>query len=80
MTSWHEFSPPYLNESKYRSTLRDMKHFYLSWTFWFGVTQIAMAGVGYLSGLMDPQACLALAITGATSIGLRAKTSKAITL
>lgn len=49
-----------------------------SWTFWFGALQIALAGVGYMSGLMDPQACLALFLTGSGSVGLRFKTTAPI--
>jgi hypothetical protein len=49
-----------------------------SWTFWFGALQIALAAVGYVSGLMDPQAAFALFVTGAGSIGLRIKTQAPI--
>ena len=47
-----------------------------SWTFWFGALQIALAVVGFLSGQMDQGAALTLATTGATTIGLRLKTSQ----
>jgi hypothetical protein len=49
-----------------------------SWTFWFGVCQIALAGVGYLSGLMEPMESFTLFTTGAGSIGLRLKTTAQI--
>lgn len=50
-----------------------------SWTFWFGLAQIALAVCGYFSGNLDGQAAMALVTTGLGSIGLRFKTSQPIT-
>ncbi len=36
------------------------KPFFTSWTMWFGMTQIALAVVGYLSGLMPVDQCYTL--------------------
>ena len=49
-----------------------------SWTFWFGALQIALAGVGFFSGIMTTQEASTLFVTGITSIGLRAKTSEPV--
>lgn len=49
-----------------------------SWTFWFGALQVALALVGFVSGLMDQQASFTLLITGLGSIGFRFKTSEPI--
>lgn len=52
-----------------------MKTFFTSKTMWFGILQLAFAGVGLLFGWIDSQTASALALTGAASIGLRFKTT-----
>lgn len=49
-----------------------------SWTFWFGLAQIALAIAGYFSGNMGETEALTLATTGMASIGLRLKTTQPI--
>lgn len=49
-----------------------------SWTFWFGVSQIALALFGFLSGNMDQQTAFTLLVTGFSTIGLRLKTTQPI--
>lgn len=49
-----------------------------SWTFWFGLLQVLLGGVGLVSGLMDQQTSFALIITGMGAIGLRLKTEAPI--
>lgn len=49
-----------------------------SWTFWFGFCQIALAGVGFLSGLMESMEAFTLLTTGLATIGLRLKTATPI--
>lgn len=49
-----------------------------SWTFWFGLLQILLGGVGLVSGLLDQQAAFALILTGVGSIGLRFKSTEPI--
>lgn len=56
------------------------KTFYKSWTFWFGVAQVATAATGFFSGNMDAQTAQALLVTGLATIGLRFKTTSGITL
>jgi hypothetical protein len=49
-----------------------------SWTFWFGLLQIALGAVGFLSGLMDHSTAISLITTGIGTIGFRLKTSQPI--
>jgi hypothetical protein len=49
-----------------------------SWTFWFGIAQIAMAIFGFLSGNVDQQGAMTLLATGLGTIGLRLKTTGGI--
>lgn len=49
-----------------------------SWTFWFGLCQIALGVVGMVSGLLDQQAAFTLIVTGFGSIGLRLKTTQPV--
>ncbi len=58
--------------------MNDSKTLITSWTFWFGLLQIALAIVGWVSGLMDQQAALALFGTGIGTVGFRLKTSQPI--
>ena len=55
-----------------------MKSFLTSKTIWFGIAQIVFGGIGYFTGWITPDASTALVVTGATSIGLRFKTSQPI--
>ncbi len=55
-----------------------MKSFFSSRTMWFGVAQIAFGAVGYFTGWLDQNTAVGLITLGATSIGLRFKTTKAI--
>ena len=57
-----------------------MKHAFTSWSFWFGICQIAFGAVGYFSGMMSHAEALGLLGTGATTVGLRFKTTQPITL
>lgn len=54
------------------------KSIFSSWTFWFGVAQIAYGVVGYFSGNLDQASAWTLVTTGAGTIGLRFKTSQPI--
>lgn len=54
------------------------KSLFVSYTFWFGVAQIVLAALGFMSGQMDSQASLALATTGIGTIGFRLKTNTGI--
>lgn len=54
------------------------KSIFASWTIWFGICQILLGAVGFLSGKMDHQASLDLIVTGAGTIGFRFKTSQPI--
>ena len=56
------------------------KSLFKSWTFWFGAIQIALGGVGLVSGLMNQEAAFALIATGFGSIGLRMKTTQPVSL
>lgn len=58
--------------------MHDTKTLVSSWTFWFGLAQIALGGIGYLSALMEPMEAIALMTTGLGAIGLRLKTDKPI--
>lgn len=49
-----------------------------SWTFWFGIAQVALGAIGYVSGLMDPSTASALVLTGIGTIGFRLKTTQPI--
>lgn len=51
------------------------KNIFASWTIWFGLLQLALGGVGYISGLMSPTEALTLITTGAGTVGFRFKTS-----
>lgn len=55
-----------------------MKSIFKSWTIWFGILQVALAVVGYLSGLMASSEAWTLLVTGLASLGLRLKTSQPI--
>jgi hypothetical protein len=55
-----------------------MKNILSSWTIWFGILQIALGAIGWVSGLMQSTEALTLITTGATSIGLRFKTTQPI--
>lgn len=50
-----------------------------SWTFWFGLAQLFLGGIGLISGLMDSTAAFALITTGIGTIGFRLKTNGPIT-
>lgn len=56
------------------------KSLFSSWTFWFGVAQIVLAGLGFLSGQMDQTSALTLATTGIGTIGLRYKTTQPVSI
>lgn len=56
------------------------KSIFASWTFWFGLLQLALGGVGFISGQLDQTAAFALVVTGAGSIGLRIKTTQPVGL
>lgn len=49
-----------------------------SWTIWYGILQVALGIVGWISGKMDPTAAQTLIITGAGTIGFRFKTTDPI--
>lgn len=54
------------------------KNIFASWTVWFGVLQIALAGVGFMSNMMDSAQASTLAITGLGTLGFRFKTTDPI--
>lgn len=54
------------------------KNIFSSWTIWFGILQLALAGVGLVSGMMDISEAGTLAVTGLGTIGLRFKTTTAL--
>lgn len=56
----------------------DSKPLLYSWSFWFGLLQILLGGVGFLSGKMGQAEALGLLGLGVTNIGLRAKTTQPI--
>jgi len=56
------------------------KNILTSWTFWFGLLQVALGAVGLVSGLMDSAQAYTLIMTGAGAIGLRIKTSGPVSL
>lgn len=49
-----------------------------SWTFWFGLLQVLLGAVGWLSGLMQTTEALTLVTTGIGTIGLRVKTTQPV--
>lgn len=49
---------------------------WFSWTIWFGILQIALGAVGYISGMMSQAEALTLITTGAGTVGLRFKTTQ----
>lgn len=51
-----------------------------SWTFWFGVAQIAVGVFGALSKNLDQQAAYAMIVTGLGTIGFRFKTEGPVSL
>lgn len=57
----------------------DAKHFLTSWTIWFGILQVLLGGVGFISGQMNTEAALALVSTGIGTIGFRIKTTQPVT-
>lgn len=58
--------------------MEDAKHFLTSWTVWFGILQIASAGVGYMAGFIAAPEAMTLFMTGLGTIGLRIKTTQPI--
>lgn len=54
------------------------KSIFKSWTIWFGLAQLLLGGIGWISGLMDHGEALTLITTGAGTIGLRFKTTTPI--
>jgi hypothetical protein len=56
------------------------KSIFASWTFWFGVAQIVVAGLGFLSGNMGQSQALTLAVTGFGTIGFRIKTTQPVSI
>lgn len=58
--------------------MQNSKALLSSWTFWFGALQIALAAVGWFSGLMDQSSAATLFTTGISTIGLRLKTTQPI--
>lgn len=55
-----------------------MKNIFASWTIWYGLLQLSLGAVGYVSGLMDHSASVSLMLTGLGTIGFRLKTSQPI--
>lgn len=47
-------------------------------TFWFGVAQIAVGGLGLFFGILDQQLAMGLIVTGLGTIGFRLPTSRPI--
>lgn len=58
--------------------MQNAKPLIASWTFWFGLAQIATGAFGLLSGVLDQTAAFALIVTGLGSIGLRLKTDQPV--
>lgn len=56
------------------------KNIFTSWTFYFGLLQIALGVVGSISGLADNGESWTLVITGLASIGFRLKTNGPVTI
>lgn len=54
------------------------KNIFASWTIWFGILQIALGAVGFVSGLMGHVEAMTLMSTGAGTIGFRFKTTNPI--
>lgn len=52
------------------------KSIFASWTIWFGILQIALGGVGLISGLMEQAEAFTLMITGLGTVGFRFKTTQ----
>jgi len=55
------------------------KSVFASWTIWFGILQLLLGGVGWISGLMGQGEALTLITTGLGTIGFRFKTTQPIT-
>jgi len=58
--------------------IKYMKSLLQSKTFWFGITQLVIGGVGFFTGILDQQTSSTLMITGLGTIGFRIKTSQPI--
>lgn len=57
-----------------------MKSIFQSKTFWFGFAQIVFGAVGYFTGWIDQTTSGTLIVTGAASIGIRFKTTQAVSV
>ena len=54
------------------------KSIFSSWTIWFGLAQLALGIIGWISGLMENTEALTLITTGIRTIGFRFKTKEPI--